>query len=140
MAGLHQINIPLLLSIPSRSTSVSKFVDPGPYTSHPNDMSVEIPHDFGLALVGGLVSAMLYGITTLQTYIYYMHYSDDASTMKSVVAAIWILDTLHVSFMCHILYHYLITNYGVPTSLEYIVWSSPASTLVNGVLIFVVQW
>lgn len=103
-------------------------------------MSVNIPHDFGLALVGGLVSAMLYGITTLQTYIYYMHYSDDASTMKSVVAAIWILDTLHVSFMCHILYHYLITNYGVPTSLEYIVWSSPASTLVNGVLIFVVQW
>ncbi|KAI6158498.1 hypothetical protein EDD17DRAFT_1621523, partial [Pisolithus thermaeus] len=31
-----------------------------------------------------------------------------------------ILDTLHVSFMCHTLYYYLVTNYGVPTSLEYI--------------------
>ncbi|KAI6139607.1 hypothetical protein EDD17DRAFT_1671332, partial [Pisolithus thermaeus] len=39
-----------------------------------------------------------------------------------------ILDTLHVSFMCHTLYYYLVTNYGVPTSLEYIVWSYPVRT------------
>ncbi|KAI6103237.1 hypothetical protein EV401DRAFT_2021246 [Pisolithus croceorrhizus] len=53
-----------------------------------------------------------------------MHYSEDALTLKSLVAATWILDTLHVAFVCHALYYYLITNYGVPTSLEYIVWSS----------------
>ncbi|KAI6102920.1 hypothetical protein F5141DRAFT_1133767, partial [Pisolithus sp. B1] len=51
---------------------------------------------------------MLYGITTLQTYVYYMHYSEDASITKSIVAAIWIFDTLHVSFMCHMLYYYLV--------------------------------
>ncbi|KAI6021795.1 hypothetical protein BKA83DRAFT_4287630 [Pisolithus microcarpus] len=74
---------------------------------------------------------MLYGVTTLQTYVYYMHYSEDASTVKFLVGAVWILDTLHVAFMCHILYYYLITNYGVLTSLEYDVWSFPASLLVN---------
>ncbi|KAI6006719.1 hypothetical protein F5J12DRAFT_782951 [Pisolithus orientalis] len=62
-----------------------------------------IPGGFGSTLIGALVSAMLYGITNLQgrlkrnTYIYYMHY-DDASTMKFLVAAIWVLDTLHFSF------------------------------------------
>ncbi|KAI6099487.1 hypothetical protein EDD16DRAFT_1658210 [Pisolithus croceorrhizus] len=53
-----------------------------------------------------------------------MHYSGDASIIKFLVGAVWILDTLHVAFMCHILHYYLITNYGVPTSLEYDVWSS----------------
>ncbi|KAI6104598.1 hypothetical protein EV401DRAFT_2016526 [Pisolithus croceorrhizus] len=42
--------------------------------------------------------------------------------MKFIVAVIWILDTLHVWFMCHMLYYYLITNYGDLMSLEYIVW------------------
>ncbi|KAI6107481.1 hypothetical protein EDD16DRAFT_1740707 [Pisolithus croceorrhizus] len=51
-----------------------------------------------------------------------MYYSEDDLTTKLVVAAIWILDTLHISFVCHVLYYYLIVNYGAPTSLEYIVW------------------
>ncbi|KAI6134453.1 hypothetical protein EDD17DRAFT_1882084 [Pisolithus thermaeus] len=86
-----------------------------------------LPSGFGSILFEGLVSAMLYGITTLQTYMYFMHYSEDASTTKFLVIAIWILDTLHISFICHVLYYYLITNYAIPTSLEYIVAPSVAS-------------
>ncbi|KAI6132579.1 hypothetical protein EDD16DRAFT_1533125 [Pisolithus croceorrhizus] len=98
-----------------------------------------IPGAFGSVLLEGLVSALLYGLTTLQTYLYFMHYSEDASTMKFLVFAIWILDTLHVSFICHVLYYYLITNYGVPTSLEYLVWSLPASLVVNALVIAAAQ-
>ncbi|KAI6094966.1 hypothetical protein EDD16DRAFT_1681685, partial [Pisolithus croceorrhizus] len=58
----------------------------------------------------------------MQTYVYYMHYSEDTFAIKLLVAAIWIVDTLHVSFVCHVLYHYLITNYGISTSLDYIIW------------------
>ncbi|KAI6003058.1 hypothetical protein EDD15DRAFT_1455895 [Pisolithus albus] len=75
-----------------------------------------IPGGFGVTLIAGLASAMLYGITTL-TYVYYMHYSEDTSVIKFIVAAIWLLDSLHVSFMCHTLYYYLIINYGDPMSL-----------------------
>ncbi|KAI6135564.1 hypothetical protein EDD17DRAFT_1681129 [Pisolithus thermaeus] len=62
-----------------------------------------------------------------------MYHSEDGLTMKLVVAAIWIFDTLHVSFVCHMLHYYLIVNYGVPTSLEYIIWFAClfASVLVN---------
>ncbi|KAI5996875.1 hypothetical protein F5J12DRAFT_852712 [Pisolithus orientalis] len=98
-----------------------------------------IPGGFGVALVGGLVSAALYGITILQTYVYFMHCSEDALITKLLVAATWILDTLHMSLMGHLLYYYLITNYGVPTSLKYIVWSYPVSLLVNVLVVVVVQ-
>ncbi|KAI6112256.1 hypothetical protein EDD16DRAFT_1173864 [Pisolithus croceorrhizus] len=98
-----------------------------------------IPGGFGSILIAGLISSMLYGITTLQTYLYYMHYSEDSSLMKSLVAAIWILDSLHVAFMCYMLYYYLIINYGVPAALEYIVWSYQVTVLMNLLVIFAVQ-
>ncbi|KAI6159074.1 hypothetical protein EDD17DRAFT_922609 [Pisolithus thermaeus] len=97
-----------------------------------------IPDGFGFTFIGGLVSTMLYGTTTL-VYVYYMHYSEDTFTIKMPVAAIWTLDTLHVSFVCHVLYHYLITNYGIPTSLNYIIWSLPASVLTNIFMVSVIQ-
>ncbi|KAI6154490.1 hypothetical protein EDD17DRAFT_1072921 [Pisolithus thermaeus] len=73
------------------------------------------------------------------TYVYYLRDSGDALTIKLLVAAVWILDTLHILFLCHALYYYLITNYGVPMSFEYIIWSFPASTLVNIPLVVAVQ-
>ncbi|KAI6107220.1 hypothetical protein EDD16DRAFT_1623385, partial [Pisolithus croceorrhizus] len=54
-----------------------------------------------------------------------MHYSDDASTIRFLVTGMWILDTLPFSFLCHFLYYYLITNYGILTSLLYMIWSLP---------------
>ncbi|KAI6125957.1 hypothetical protein EV401DRAFT_2068021 [Pisolithus croceorrhizus] len=81
----------------------------------------------------------LYGITTLQTYLYYMYYSEDSLLVKLLVATIWILDSLHISFMCYMLYYYLIINYGVPTALAYIVWSYQVTVLINMLVIFAVQ-
>ncbi|KAI6107409.1 hypothetical protein EV401DRAFT_2003341 [Pisolithus croceorrhizus] len=41
--------------------------------------------------------------------------------------------------MCHVLYYYLITNYGVLMSLEYVVWSFSASIMVDTIVITMVQ-
>ncbi|KAI6104362.1 hypothetical protein F5141DRAFT_1129433, partial [Pisolithus sp. B1] len=98
-----------------------------------------IADDFGTLLIRGLVSVILYGITTLQTYMYYMHDSGDALSIKLLVAVVWIFDTLHASFMSHVLYYYLITNYGNLMSLEYVVWSFPTSSLMNAVVVLAVQ-
>ncbi|KIK28306.1 hypothetical protein PISMIDRAFT_674009 [Pisolithus microcarpus 441] len=138
--GLRCSTITFILppSVASLSTTRYKFVVSSPHTTYSNDMG--IPGGFGCTLITGLISAMLYGITVLQTYVYYMtHCSEDTSTVRLLVAATCILDTLHVSFMCHTLYHYLITNYGVPTSLNYIVWSYPASAAVNLLVVVMVQ-
>ncbi|KAI6122026.1 hypothetical protein F5141DRAFT_1201461 [Pisolithus sp. B1] len=96
-----------------------------------------IPGGFGSTLIGGLISAMgvliavfsqvLY-LLVMQTYVYYMHYSDDASAIRFLVTSIWILDTLRFSLVCHFLYYYLITNYGIPTSLLNMIWFIHIST------------
>ncbi|KAI6001526.1 hypothetical protein F5J12DRAFT_784066 [Pisolithus orientalis] len=69
-----------------------------------------------------------------RTYVYYMHYSEDSSCIKFVVAAVWILDTLHISFRKCVVNSLLITNYGDLLSLEYIVWF--ASLPVNDLSLF----
>ncbi|KAI6165847.1 hypothetical protein EDD17DRAFT_1894101 [Pisolithus thermaeus] len=117
-----------------------------------------IPGDFGEHISQPTVVPLYprWGFDLCHTYVYYMHDFGDASITKLIVAGIWILDTLHASFskklVCvsecaingrsvgHFLYHYLITNYGVPASLEYIVWSYPASLLANLIVITVVQF
>ncbi|KAI6106594.1 hypothetical protein EV401DRAFT_2213553 [Pisolithus croceorrhizus] len=137
------------LRIRQRCSIIRLIVPPPP---HPSSTSPSTAHDGSAASsttptqttwvsqAGSDVPSSLYGITLLQTYVYYMHYSGDALIVKFLVAATCILDTLHVSFVCHMLYHYLITNYGVPTSLEYIVWSWQASLIVNLLTILAVQF
>ncbi|KAI6158554.1 hypothetical protein EDD17DRAFT_1899391 [Pisolithus thermaeus] len=114
-----------------------------PYTSQPNDMT-SVMDSFAPALVGGFISSMIYGITTLQTYMYYMHYPKDALTLKLLVAALWVLDTVHVSFNAATSFNCYaqslqIATYGVPTSFEYVIWSMPGSVLMNVLIISAVQ-
>jgi len=94
-------------------------------------MATGIADSFGPAYIGGMVTMILYGITSLQTYMYFMNYRDDGVATKSFVVALWILDTLHVSLMCHALYYYLIINYGDAAALADGVWSLFASVAVN---------
>ncbi|KAI6165849.1 hypothetical protein EDD17DRAFT_1789451 [Pisolithus thermaeus] len=76
------------------------------------------------------------GVGLRHTYMYYMHYTEDGSTTKFVVAAVWFLDTLHTSFSmvnsqlaCHMMYYYLV-------KLMHLIL---ASVLVNSSVIAVVQ-
>ncbi|KAJ7312542.1 beta-glucan synthesis-associated protein-domain-containing protein [Mycena albidolilacea] len=48
----------------------------------------------GVCLVGGLVSFMLFGVMTTQTYIYYKRFSDDCLKLKALVALMW-YDSAH---------------------------------------------
>lgn len=101
--------------------------------------SVDLTNTWGASFIGGIVTAVLYGITTLQTYLYFMNYPNDDVPTKLFVAAIWVLDTTHVTLMCHALYYYLVSSYGVTTSLAYGVWSLFASVAVNLTIACAVQ-
>ncbi|EIN14693.1 hypothetical protein PUNSTDRAFT_130316 [Punctularia strigosozonata HHB-11173 SS5] len=54
---------------------------------------------FGAAFIGTMISTMLYGLTTLQTYIYFSRFRKDNLNLKILVAAIWALDTVHSTLM-----------------------------------------
>ncbi|KAI6104611.1 hypothetical protein EV401DRAFT_1893297 [Pisolithus croceorrhizus] len=100
-----------------------------PYTTHLNDMGIPggFGEDFSLtnadrfaALICSHRMCPHRGFDLCYTYLYYMTYcSEDASIVKSLVAA-----------TCYRVQSLQITNYGVPTSLEYIVWSFPSLVII----------
>ncbi|KAF8875234.1 hypothetical protein BD779DRAFT_1678338 [Infundibulicybe gibba] len=55
---------------------------------------------------------IVYGITMLQMYFYFIHYPKDNLGLKVLVATIWTLDTFHIAFICHSLYATLSEGLG----------------------------
>lgn len=102
-------------------------------------MAVDIHETFGAGFIGGMVAAILYGITTLQTYLYYVYYPSDTNGLKLLVGFIWVLDTLHVSLMCRALYYYLVTSFGNPDNLATGDWSLFTSLGLNLCMAVLVQ-
>ncbi|PFH48780.1 hypothetical protein AMATHDRAFT_64599 [Amanita thiersii Skay4041] len=92
---------------------------------------IKLDDTFGAALIGAIVSAMMYGITNLQTYFYYMTYPKDSLQNKLLVCAVWVLDTLQMALVSLSIYHYLVTNYSNPAALAIGHWSLFASIAVN---------
>ncbi|KIM42084.1 hypothetical protein M413DRAFT_445246 [Hebeloma cylindrosporum] len=101
---------------------------------------IDLSNTFGAMLVGALVSAMLYGLTTLQTYFYYVYYPNDSLGTRVLVFTIWVIDTLHGALMSLAVYHYLVINYNNPAELAFGHWSLFASVAVNTVISCIVQW
>ncbi|KAF8963314.1 hypothetical protein BDZ97DRAFT_1919975 [Flammula alnicola] len=100
---------------------------------------IDISSTFGAALIGALISTMLYGLTTLQTYLFYVYYPKDSRKTKTLVALIWILDTLHAAFMSFTIYHYLVANYFNPAALAIGHWSLFLTVALNTVIACTVQ-
>ncbi|KAJ7051696.1 hypothetical protein C8F01DRAFT_1262487 [Mycena amicta] len=75
---------------------------------------------FGAILIGGLVSATLFGVTwhtTAQFYVYYTRFPDGTAVIKAVVSFVWLGEAAHVGCVSHLLYTWLVTDYGHPEDL-----------------------
>ncbi|KAJ7791336.1 hypothetical protein B0H14DRAFT_3890662 [Mycena olivaceomarginata] len=73
------------------------------------------PHTtIGAFLIGVLVSYVLVGVVTAQTYIYYCRFPDDSSKLKALVAFVWLCDIIHGLCIGHGLYVYTICDYRYP--------------------------
>ncbi|KAM5540663.1 hypothetical protein V8D89_005694 [Ganoderma adspersum] len=82
---------------------------------------------FGGLFVEVFVGGIFYGITTLQTFIYFKKYPDDGRFLKFFVAAVWFLETLHTGFCIEFVYSYLIGNFGDVKYFIHINWGVGAS-------------
>ncbi|KAJ3549771.1 hypothetical protein NM688_g5144 [Phlebia brevispora] len=85
----------------------------------------------GAVLIGGVFSAVFYGITASQTAVYYQRAQADPLIIKLVVGVLWILDTFDMCLISHTLYWYLITNYGNFLALQGPTWSLIMHVLVT---------
>ncbi|KAF9064390.1 hypothetical protein BDP27DRAFT_1425862 [Rhodocollybia butyracea] len=75
--------------------------------------SPPLHNTMGALLIGVLISAVLWGILVVQTYIYFAtFFNQDTVQLKSFVFFVFILDTAHQAMLCHLIYVYLVSNYG----------------------------
>ncbi|SJL17550.1 related to 4-hydroxybenzoate transporter [Armillaria ostoyae] len=84
-------------------------------------------------------AALFYGITILQTVVYYKQNPNDPWLFRYGVAFLWILDTVQVALSTHALYFYLIKSFGNYPALLSIIWSFPLQLLANMLIICGVQ-
>ncbi|RPD60112.1 hypothetical protein L226DRAFT_66430 [Lentinus tigrinus ALCF2SS1-7] len=62
--------------------------------------------NLGALLIGQMISTFLYGISTLQTYVYLMTFPRDRPELKLWVMLVWGLDSANVILVCHGLYYW----------------------------------
>ncbi|KAJ7982988.1 hypothetical protein DFH06DRAFT_713742 [Mycena polygramma] len=94
---------------------------------------------FGGAEVTMMFASMLYGVTILQSYMYFYRYPHDGRYMKSLVFILWILDTVHTAFVFHVLYFYTITTWANPSNFLDGVWSNYSLLSISTFMCMLVQ-
>ncbi|KAI0776575.1 hypothetical protein BD413DRAFT_610196 [Trametes elegans] len=93
----------------------------------------------GALLIGCLITAVGFGITTMQTYMYSTRFPKDPNYLRIIVGALFILDTAHVGLSWHAIYHYLITNFGNHNVLADSVWSFNVTIILTTVITVIVH-
>ncbi|KAG9226677.1 hypothetical protein CCMSSC00406_0006098 [Pleurotus cornucopiae] len=103
--------------------------------------AIAIDNTMGAALIGCILAAALYGVSTVQTFFYFTHYSRDPWYTQQIVLAVWVFDTLHQALITHTVYHYVISNYFNPMALGNMSArrSILLEVLVNGFIGLIVQ-
>ncbi|KAH9920027.1 uncharacterized protein BXZ73DRAFT_104842 [Epithele typhae] len=93
--------------------------------------TLDVGPTLGAALLGNTFAAALYGMSTLQMYMYFGEGNMDGFGLKGLMVALWLLDTAHIAFTTHAVYDYAVTNYGNPAALASLTWSIAAQLLAT---------
>ncbi|KAF9260751.1 hypothetical protein L218DRAFT_962331 [Marasmius fiardii PR-910] len=94
----------------------------------------------GALFIGVAIAGALWGITSMQTYNYFMrYYGIDRPVISIMVGIVYAFDTVHQIMISHLLYTYLVSNWGNPVILGTLVWSILIMVLMTGFIGLVVQ-
>ncbi|KAJ7776393.1 hypothetical protein B0H16DRAFT_1879712, partial [Mycena metata] len=89
----------------------------------------------GALQIGTLISYALFGVTTMQLYIYYSRFPDDSRVLKALTAFVWVCEVAHRVCIGHTLYTFIISDYGRPERLSGVPSKSLAmSALFDGLI------
>ncbi|KAJ6572195.1 hypothetical protein B0H19DRAFT_1132904 [Mycena capillaripes] len=93
-------------------------------------VSFNVNTTIGALQIGVLVSYVLFGVTTTQTYIYYSRFPEDSRKLKALVGFVWLCELAQALCIGHVLYTYTISDYAHPERLLGAVPKSSAITVV----------
>ncbi|EKM56793.1 uncharacterized protein PHACADRAFT_183380 [Phanerochaete carnosa HHB-10118-sp] len=86
------------------------------------DLGLKASSTIGAILIGSFVVAMLYGIIVIQTMLFFQGQSHNNRYMRYTVAGLWVMNSVHMAFIIHPVYWYLVSNYLQPLAIVQIVW------------------
>ncbi|KAF9491775.1 hypothetical protein BDN71DRAFT_1279801 [Pleurotus eryngii] len=89
---------------------------------------------FGPLSIGLVVSAVLFGITTVQSAAFLSKRQGEPFLHKFAVAGLWLLDLLSTVFLENTLYHFLVTIRG-PIAMSHFFWSCKALWAMESIII-----
>ncbi|KAK0191314.1 hypothetical protein F5146DRAFT_1121575 [Armillaria mellea] len=98
-----------------------------------------VDNTMGAAFIGVIIAACLYGVSCVQTWYYFNQYQGDVWYIKTLVAIVWLFDSIHQALISHTVYYYVVSNFSNPAQLENLVWSILLEVLFNGFIGFLVQ-
>ncbi|KAF9535375.1 hypothetical protein CPB83DRAFT_801692 [Crepidotus variabilis] len=80
--------------------------------------------NFGSFLLGYMFAAMFYGVTCVQSFLYFQQNSKkDGWPLKSTIMLLWVVDSTHLAMATRAIYWYMVTNFGHVAALAYPHWS-----------------
>ncbi|KAF9007462.1 hypothetical protein BDQ17DRAFT_216761 [Cyathus striatus] len=110
-----------------------------PYPCIMAPLHSELNSTLGAIFLGNIGAAILYGITTLQTFSYYKNCQKDGAMFRLLIGFLWILDSIHMSFMTHGVYQYLVVDFSNPLALMMPTWSLLSQIFVTCISDFIVR-
>ncbi|KAF8211359.1 hypothetical protein K438DRAFT_37893 [Mycena galopus ATCC 62051] len=95
---------------------------------------------FATSFIGFSLATTIYGISILQVYLYYRNYHADRASLKSMVALLFLLDTLSTIFVAHSLYTFYVLNFEKSPAVDLIIpWSFSTEKLLVTLITFIAQ-
>ncbi|KAI1798231.1 hypothetical protein LXA43DRAFT_1088358 [Ganoderma leucocontextum] len=98
-----------------------------------SSVKLALDDTLGAAFLGTIATSCFYGITVVQTYIYFKRSSRDSALLRFLVFSLWVLDSLHLALVVHAIYFYAVTNFSNASVLAVPTWSILAQIAVTGV-------
>ncbi|KAJ7250753.1 hypothetical protein C8J57DRAFT_1474861 [Mycena rebaudengoi] len=99
----------------------------------------EFDDTLGALCVGYVIASGLFGVMSMQSFNYFQKFVKDTIWLKSLVAFLWIMDTLQLVLIGHVLYYWVITNYDNPRVLAVSVWSFNIGILITNTIVIIVE-
>ncbi|KDR74783.1 hypothetical protein GALMADRAFT_249674 [Galerina marginata CBS 339.88] len=102
-------------------------------------MPVEVHSTLGALLIGLIVSCCLFGVSTVQAYIYYANFPKDRVSLKAMVTTVWLCELAHCICICHGVYYITVNEYQNPAALLLLPKSFGGAISLSGIIGTIVQ-
>ncbi|THV02536.1 hypothetical protein K435DRAFT_345091 [Dendrothele bispora CBS 962.96] len=93
----------------------------------------------GAFLLGQIITSVLFGLLTSQTYLYFYEFSEDSKKVKFAVATVWLLELAHIVCSSWGLYNDTVDHFGHPEHLFQVSKVFLMSLLIAGFIFPLVQ-